>query len=271
MTWTTADVERVKQPLARLGEYITEADRLLTLCMAGFGTLSQMAPLAEALEDLEGLSGDSESREGRDMEDIHQRAAFAQAEIDRGFPLLHAHTLVGAWGALESTILDFMVAWLLVNPAVLQRPDFKKVKIPLADFEALDREERMRYVVDTVERDAGTQFKAGVTRFEGLLALIGLSGPVDDDTRKHLHEAFQLRNVIVHRAAIADRRFVEACPQLGYKVGEKVVISHEAWLKYRNAIYRYATAVIRRVTEYRKAQREAVSAEGTGQAEGALP
>lgn len=52
----------------------------------------------------------------------------------------------------------------------------------------------------------------GVARFETLLALVELSGAIDEEHRKGLFELQQVRNVIVHRAGIVDRRLREQCP-----------------------------------------------------------
>lgn len=83
--------------------------------------------------------------------------------------------------------------------------------------------------------------------FEGLLRLIDLTGPVEDETKRTLYELGQVRNVIVHRASIADRKLVKACPWLNLSPGTKVVVTSTAFARYVNAVQDYLVALLSRV------------------------
>jgi len=56
-----------------------------------------------------------------------------------------------------------------------------------------------------------------------------------------------VRNVIVHRSGRADRRFVDACPDWGAKVGEPLKITQKQCTNYQHAVSEYVLAVAERV------------------------
>lgn len=59
-----------------------------------------------------------------------------------------------------------------------------------------------------------------------------------------------IRNALVHRASCADARLIEACPWLGLKVGDPVVIKHEALGKYGFALIDYTMIITRRLGKH---------------------
>ena len=174
-------------------------------------------------------------------------AEFANSEIERGFPALHAHAVVAIWGALEASIEDLLVAWVLNKPEVLQNEAFAKLKVSLGDFLWLEREEQARLLIRELER-ASSQ-RRGIERFESLLQAIGQSGSIDEGVRKSLFEMFQVRNVLVHRAGSADRRIAEACPWLNLTVGAPVLLDHQAFRRYVSSVDAYIANVMERVFE----------------------
>jgi hypothetical protein len=56
------------------------------------------------------------------------------------------------WGAFEAAVEDTVVNLLMNESDFLQNEAFAKVRVPLAEFEALENEERMRRLVDEVGR-----------------------------------------------------------------------------------------------------------------------
>jgi hypothetical protein len=109
---------------------------------------------------------------------IEEVAAFAAQELEAGFPWMHAHTLVAFWRALEVGIEYMTVGMFMNEPLLLQNETFSKLRIPLAEFEMLEQEERMRVLVVEAERGSGLGRRQGVDAFEGLLQHLGLSGEV---------------------------------------------------------------------------------------------
>ena len=175
-----------------------------------------------------------------------KEAERAKDEASRGFPLLHAHSLLGLWSALEALVEDVAVAWLIAKPDTLQRSEFAKIRVPIAEFQLLSIEDQMSYLIAEVQRDLRTEQRSGVARFERLLDAIGMGGSTPKEVGKAIYEAQQVRNVIAHRGGAADRRLVEACPWLGLKPGQPLAVSHKKFVYYLRAIHIYVVELINR-------------------------
>ena len=104
----------------------------------------------------------SEDKHQARMAAANVAAAFAEIESKAGFPFMHEFALVGLWGAIEATVEDLIVALLLNEPSLLQREQFAKIKISLAEYELLDKEERMRFLVIELQRTLRTGQRQGV-------------------------------------------------------------------------------------------------------------
>jgi len=234
-------------PLEAFIAYIKESDRLLHVSMRGISALRGMP---RAIEVLAAVRSGDESRSEEDGSSLARAkadAAFAEKECEAEFPLLHAHTLVGDWGAFEAAVEDMVVGLLLNEPELLQSEALAKVRIPLAEFETLEKDERMRLLISELERNQGLGRKQGVDSFEALLERVGLSGSVDAEIRKVVWEMHHVRNVIVHRGSLADRRLVKGCPWLGLKVGDKVAVTHESLGRYAEGLCSYVIALVYRL------------------------
>lgn len=113
-------------PFKRCRDYIYEEGKLLSTCMTGMSVMTTLPDVHESIsrvslqisELFEGLGvrGDEEE-DTKDSEPDHEEieltknmASFAKGELERGFPLLHAHVVVAIWGALETMVEDLMVA-----------------------------------------------------------------------------------------------------------------------------------------------------------------
>jgi hypothetical protein len=181
------------------------------------------------------------------LERAQAEAELAHRESKTGFPLLHAHTLVGVWGAFEAAIEDTVVNVLMSQPDLLRNEVFAKVRIPLAEFETLDKEERIRRLIDELERGPSLGKRQGVYAFEMLLVPVKLASDTNPDPKKTIWEMYHVRNVIVHRGFIADKKLVEACPWLGLKVGDPITVTHESFMRYGDALREYGSTIIRRL------------------------
>jgi hypothetical protein len=240
-----------QEPFLRGIQYIEQINHLLHLSMRNIAQTTKAPALVEAILNLEASDKGTELSEAQRarLVEAESDAKFAQLEMEQGFPLLHAHALVAMWGAVEVTINDYLVALLLHDPTALAQEAISKTRISVAEFELLDREDRMRLLLEDLGRTLKTEYKRGVNRFELLLGAFGLSGPVDEDIKTRLFEMFHIRNVLVHRASIADGRFVKACPWMGLNVGERVVVDHDRYLRLSGAVYKYLTIVVNRVRD----------------------
>jgi len=232
-------------PLQRFVDNWQSDFRLLHLCMRGIGVLKGVPDLFEIL--IEDCEPEEHKKLASDLSEARKEAELAEKERETGFPLLHAHALVGMWGALQAAIEDMLVGILLNEPELLKKKCFAKIKLPLAEFETKDKDERMRFLLAELARNLGP--KNGAAMFEGLLQHFDLAGKVADEDRKMLWQAHHLRNVLVHRASLADRRLVQACPWLKLQVNEPVTISHEMLGHCGGAVCHYVLALARRLAK----------------------
>jgi hypothetical protein len=167
------------EPLCSFAGQVNDLGRVLAASSAG---LNAMAGMRRLHSELVGYGPKIEPIVRRYADVIFRKsergAGLSSAKVDlrKDFLILHAHAVVSLWGSVEVLIEDFIVAWLLHNPKTLKSETFKKVKIPLAEYESLDKEGRMRVLLQ--ELDRATVGKQGIDRFEQMLANLDLSGPV---------------------------------------------------------------------------------------------
>ncbi len=146
-------------------------------------------------------------------------------DFESDLHLLYEQASVFLWSSLENYTKVTLVRLMELIPEVLECEDISKIKISLAEFERLSAEERRWFILDQLERSLSASLKLGVDRFESLLKVFDLDGPVDAQVKQDLFELQQKRNVLMHRFGIADRRIVENCPWLNLKKGDAVRIS----------------------------------------------
>lgn len=241
------------EPIKDFLDYLQRLDQFLLLSIRGVGMITSMPQMVDALAHYEAVSKPLEDQ-GQQRLDQLQRAQkmaeLAKREFDEGFPLLHSQALVSQWGGLEALIRTFLARWLTNEPNAILAEPIQRLRIRLGEYETLDENERPYYILELLENEIKAPLRDGVSRFECLLGVFGLSGEVDETDRKNLYEMQQLRNVIVHRRSVADRRLIEACPWLGLKTGDLVTIKHEAYRRYTASVVNYVTELIVRAAVY---------------------
>lgn len=226
--------------------YFDEVQKILEISVQGNRMVQDFPTFLEIIGAEEDQDNRAEEKHQLSMAEIRARAEFAKNEAQRGHPTLHAHALIAQWAALETSVEDLCVAFLVNKPDFLKKDIFAKAKVPLAEFQLLDKEERSRFLLGEVERQ-GAARRYGVDRFETLLEPFELSGPVGDDIKKSLYACHHVRNVLVHRGSIADRRIVEACPWLGLRIGDRLMVTQQTHHEYSHDLWRYLLIIAQRV------------------------
>jgi len=237
----------VTDPFSDFLDHQKTVSDLVHLSMRG---ISMLRGLPKAVEVLARVHADDSQRGdsgAQELEHARNLAALAQQEIDRSFPLLHAQAAVSLWTSLESLIRGFLASWLANEPAARDAEAVRKIKIPLAEFQDMPTDERWYYIVDLLDAEVQGPLKQGISRFEASLSVFGLGGAVEDDVRKDLFELCNVRNVLIHRRGVADRRLVKACPWLALKPGDPVAVTHEALGRYMASATRYVITLMTRV------------------------
>jgi hypothetical protein len=230
--------------------HFQELMELMELAVRGISSIRAMPKLVEAVAKAHGDPDLGEKDRAVSLKYARRLAELAQREINSDFPLLHQHMTLSAWSSLEATIREFVAQWLVRVPTARQVEKIRKIKIPLCEYDALSPEDRSYFVVDLLEREVSAPLKQGVNRFESLLQIFGLDGPVEDDTSKTLFELSNVRNNLVHRRGIADRRLIEACPWLGLKAGDRLKLNHASAKRYATACMHYIYTIMLRVGDY---------------------
>lgn len=240
-----------REPFSRLHNYLHETVRLCSLSAQGMYGLRGQVFAIEALYGGEGpWSFTPEPDEGkRAIEESRKLAELAKNEIDNDFPLLHAHAIVGVWGALEACIDDLIVSVLIHDGDARSDEVFAKVKVSITELEDLDSEERMRIVLEEVKRLLRAEQRIGINTFETILARVDLSGDVLEETRRDMLELQQLRHVFVHPGGVADRKLLRHCPWLNVTPGTRIMPKRKDLERLTSAAVDYAIAVGKRVSK----------------------
>lgn len=227
------DFNRVTVEITRL---VADIDRGMRMTLV---TRDIVAAAAEAL-----LASEKVKRQAEAFEEFGRRA---QKTIDEGHQLLHRNLLIGVWGAFEAAVEDIVVFWIRAHPRHFEFDGLQRLKVAAGPFLQLDEDARARFLVREMQRSRGAEQRLGVGQFESLLDQVGLGGAVDEDCRRDLLEAQQLRHVIAHRGGVADADFQTHCGYLGYAVGEPVVVAPERFRGMVASMSSYVSQIIERV------------------------
>ena len=110
----------------------------------------------------------------------------------------------------------------------------------------------MRYLVGILERERSATLQPGIGRFDCLLKPFGISPKSSDDIRRNLNEMAAIRNVIVHRASMADKRLLELCPWLEKEEGQTINVDRASLDRYVGSASDYAANIIDAARSWRK-------------------
>ncbi|MCH7580782.1 MAG: hypothetical protein IIC91_00210 [Chloroflexi bacterium] len=253
-----------KVPFRGFRKNVIEIADVLHLACDGIAMLRARPQALEALAETDEMLREAFQLENVDEEaashgeeahedplaDARRQAHLAQEEVEKNFPLLHAQAVISLWGSLEALIKNFLGAWIGNEPTARESQIVRKLKVPLWQFDDMSPDERNLFTVELLEREVNSTLRQGVTRFEAVLELFDLGGKVDEAVGKDIFEMGHVRNVLVHRRGMVDRRLLEACPWLEAKVGETLQITHQDFGRYYMSTTRYFFDVYNRVRKH---------------------
>lgn len=224
-------------------QYVEQVESIVHLTHDGF-RMTQNIP--ELYEVLYGDMPDPEGKYALMIEDAKGKASSAKRESEAGFPIVHAHSLLGLWGALECLVEDLFLATLESEPSILAEEPFRKIRLPVSMLLADSNAERLRAILSEATRASDADLALGVSRFERLLRMVHADGPVPSRVKDSMFQAQQIRNVWAHRGGYADARFVERCPQLGFSIGQRIDLNARRFLRYMHGFHMYGLVIMNR-------------------------
>lgn len=210
---------------------------------AGFALTAELPGVIGSLR--KGLPEPLASRFAELQQRLEELQPFAARETDSGQTYLLALATVRLVSILETVVSD-AVAASLSRPEILERPEIRRVKAPLAEFIEASEEERLEYFAAAIAQETRVSLKESVARYETLLQSVGLAGELHNVAKRVLFELLQVRNVIVHRAGRVDKRLLLACPWLSVRRGELLLIQERMFIRYRTAVGYYLLEILRR-------------------------
>ena len=218
---------------------------LIHLSEKGIRGLREFPQVAAVLWKVQGRENHPDSK--KKIEAFEKDAALAKAEVENDFPLLHGLSVVGLWSWLEHYVKGLSALWIEHREDAAMASELHKLEIRYGDYMALAKSERAKYIIDLLEQKLSSPLKQGIDRFESILGVFDLSGPVPKTLKDQLFELQQVRNVVAHRNGVVDNRLVKKCPWLKVKNGQLVKISRDMVNAYGSASVEYLGLIHERV------------------------
>jgi hypothetical protein len=227
--------ERIHRILSSATSAHTELRLFVEVAVQGLGWASQATEIHQMMTDGAAFGADQSV-----VEEHKQRAeaaeTFAKAQSPLGFPYLWHLASVRLWTLLEVLVEDVVAAFLETPDRLPSDSIVRNLQAPVLAFQALDANEKAETLLSLLKEKTRSALKPGVGRLEALLESVGIGGSVPDFVRRVIFELSQVRNLIVHRNAVVDRRFYASCPWIQCEVGRLFPIT-------RDDLYLYGLAV----------------------------
>lgn len=170
---------------------------------------------------------------------------FTDEQAEKDYPYLFALVSVRLWAMAEAAARDVAVEAVKKPTGPPERSKLQRLKGPIGQFIGADVDTQADLLADALWQAPEGRFR-GIERFDAVLELIGLGGSAPSPVNEILIELSELRHCVVHRGGLVDRRFLEACPWIGLKVGSVLPASLKRYWFHRNATYWYVLDLVRR-------------------------
>lgn len=178
---------------------------------------------------------------------IGRMSMKARREVESGFPLLHANSLIGLWGALEACVDDLCLLWLQCMDRHRLSEALANTRGRIGEYLGLNEESRWLWILTQLQKTDASSLRTGIGQFESFLKPLGISSQVDENIRKALHRLKALRNLYAHRAGRADEKFLREWPEHPASVGQLVVPTGQQLLAAHTAMVIYVESIHDRI------------------------
>ncbi|MBX3047985.1 MAG: hypothetical protein KIT46_06840 [Anaerolineales bacterium] len=150
------------------------------------------------------------------------------------------------WTILEVFVRDLVSLILEFDRTTFASEEFKKIRVSLLDYHRMTKDQQIDHTANLLLNATYCNRFLGAERFDCILRHVGLAGATGKRLHKKIAEVQQIRNSFIHNNAVADRKFIDSCPWLGYREGENIRISFEDFLKLHKYVLDYIFEVARR-------------------------
>lgn len=172
-----------------------------------------------------------------------QDVALLQGDVAKVESLVYGQSISTMWSTLESHIDDQI---LHNDAALLTGDELKKIKISLGEFQTMDDDLRLEYLLEEAKLAQKAKLARGPAVFERTLKVFGFDGPIEAETSREQVDFSAIRNCVAHRRGIVDRKFLAICTGPGFKLGEPLVLTKQHVARYFFASLQYAGTVFAR-------------------------
>jgi hypothetical protein len=230
--------------IADFWDALEEVERIRTLSVLGLHELAQ----AYVRDYDETSPGAGPGGPSKAEQKSWERSAWAQAELEAGYPHINAQALISMNSALDAMVEELVDFWRprLVDLLVTRLYDVAQASTKAAGKPSPTRDE-IGDLVRKKQPRRGRLKGSGISRYEPLLAEIGFAAPVDRPIPRDLDIALTelgaLRDVLVHRAGRIDARALKQAPTLQLALGAFVRVGSDDFRRYSAALRCYAQEI----------------------------
>jgi hypothetical protein len=249
---TASEKPTLLDAIHRASYELHQLEMFVSICVQALDKSTQalqMLEVAQRLAKQANLSDHILSEE--DLAEVKKRVSkfeeFAKQQKDDGFPFLFGLAVVRLWSILEALIDGLVVDFLRKPDTCKDKELIYSLKGPLLEFMTASPDQQADFLTERLKDAVKAGLQPGIGRFEAMLDPIGLGGGIDTNVRRVLFELSQVRNAIVHKGGITDKRFVENCSWLDLKVGAPLKINSNDFHLYTMSTYYYAVELRRRI------------------------
>ena len=167
----------------------------------------------------------------RDLKDAEELEEFAKRQVDLKHPYLYNLALIRTWSILE-TFVDEVAMSRLRGSTLDAFPQLHALKMSISEFINVDGAERLEIILTRFKETQASTLKKGNGRFKIVLDAVAVNGAVDEWVSKMFLEMSEIRNSLVHRGGVVDKRLLESCPWLREVRGGEVGVKEGQFNKY---------------------------------------
>jgi hypothetical protein len=249
---TKEKIPELHAAISRAKKQLDELEMFVDICANALDKSTQVVQTIDVTQRLAKQANLSEHiMTEEELVRIREKAGevevFARQQKEDGFTYLFGLAIIRLCSILEALVYDLVVDFISRPEECKDKDLIYGLKGPLLEFATASPEQQADFLAERLKDAVNAGLKPGIGRFESMLEPIGLGGGIDPDVRRVLFELSQVRNAIVHKGGITDKRFAKSCQWLNIKVGKPLKINSQNFFMYRVAVYCYAVELRLRI------------------------